>query len=384
MASRASHLSTTVTLDGPPTFVEHLFSAPIAVELRRSHLGMRLVLGSHSSYIFSTIMKANAGTILEAARRCLELEAHALNATRDSLDERFVDVIHAAAETIARGNKLILTGVGKNAPICQKISSTFGSTGVSSIFLDPIQALHGDLGFCSPGDLAFLLSNSGETEELLRLLPHLKRLGLKTVAMTSVADSEIASLCDYLALYLIDQEACPLQLAPTSSTTAALALGDSIAMILLELRGFDRNDFAKFHPGGSLGRSLLLRVSDVMRKDDRFASAQDTVTVREALLVITKAKCGTLALTDQQTGKLSGVFTDGDFRRASLQDEFVLQRPVSFYMGRNPVVINENALAAEALRVFETHNVNDIIAVDAGHKPVGLVDGQDMPRMKIV
>lgn len=329
-------------------------------------------------------MTLSSGEILSSARKCLEIEQAAIQSTSDKLDDSFVDTVQLIEKTILAGNKLVFTGVGKNVPICLKLTGTFNSTGVPTTFLDPNQALHGDLGLCLEGDLCVLLSNSGETEDLTRLIPALRRLGVVTLALTAVGDSSLARYCDHLLLYHYDEEACPLNLAPTASTTAALAIGDALAMVYLEMRGFSREDFAKYHPAGSLGKALLLKVDEIMRSDERFATAPDSVNVQDALLAITKARCGTIALYDPDTQALTGVFSDGDFRRASLKANDVLSRPVSEYMTRNPKTISLGSLAVDALHVFEATSINDLIVVDADSRPVGVIDGQDMPKLRIV
>jgi len=322
-------------------------------------------------------------TLLSKARNCFDLEIDALRATSENLNGSFAATIAAIAETVTEGRKLVFSGIGKNIPICQKIAATFNSTGVPSIFLDPVQAMHGDLGLCMEGDLAFLFSNQGETEDVLRLIAPLRRMGLKLVAITGNPQSTLAKEADIVLTYKADKEACPLGLAPTASTTAALALGDALAMVYLDVRGLTKNDFAKYHPAGSLGKALLLRVSEVLRADERFACLPYTVNVRDALLAITNARCGTIALTDAD-GKLSGVFSDGDFRRASIKDDYILQRPVRDYMTPKPRTIRADALAVEALRVFEKSKVNALIAVDKDGRPVGLLDGQDLPKLRIL
>lgn len=322
--------------------------------------------------------------LLEKAKNVIATEAAALTATAAGLDAAFVTVLEAVEATVLARRKLIFTGVGKNAFIGQKLAATFNSTGVPACTLDPVQALHGDLGLCSEGDLVFCLSNSGETEELHMLLPGIKRLGARTVAMTARTDSILARDCDLTLPYSVPEEACPLRLAPTASTAAAMALGDALAMVYLEMRGFSREDFARLHPAGTLGKSLLLRVADIMRTGERLALAADTVPVQEAILRMTKAKCGILAATDGKTGRLSGVFSDGDFRRLALEGGDFLQKPVAAVMTREPRTIGPGELAVEALRLFEQHAFNDLIVVDEGGLPVGHIDGQDLPKLKLV
>lgn len=326
-----------------------------------------------------------AKTTLARARGCIRLEIEALQATATALDGAFVEVARAIEGVVATRRKLIFSGVGKSAHIAQKLCGTFNSTGVSSCFLDATQALHGDLGLVDEGDLALLLSNSGQSEEIIRLVPQLKRFGVKIVAFTSNPSSELVKGADFQLLYHVPQEACPLALAPTASTTAALALGDALAMVLLESRGLTRDDFATFHPAGNLGRVLLLRVRDIMRTADRFPIALDSVTVQDAILAMTKAKSGSIALVKGKRGPLSGIFTDGDFRRNALTaGPGFLHERIAHYMTKSPKTIHEDALGVDALRLFEVHKIDDLIVIDDRGRPVGLVDGQDLPKLKIV
>ena len=318
------------------------------------------------------------------ARECIRIESAALAATARSLGAEFTATADAVAETHRRGRKLIFSGVGKNAPIAQKIAATFNSTGISSCFLDATQALHGDLGLVEEGDLTFLLSNSGTSEEILRLLPMLKRFGVRIVAFTGTPQSELARGADFKLVYRVPREACPLELAPTASTTAALALGDALAMVLLSARGLTRDDFAKYHPAGNIGRVLLLRVKDIMRTGERLPIARDNVTTQDAILAMTKAKSGSIALVARKTGKLTGILTDGDFRRSALSGPDFLQQPASRFMTRNPKVIRETALGVEAVRAFEAYKIDDLIVVNSRGQPVGLIDSQDLPKLKIV
>jgi arabinose-5-phosphate isomerase len=321
---------------------------------------------------------------LARARQCIRIECDALEETSKGLGAEFIDTARAVEATIAAGGKLVFSGVGKSAHIAGKIAATFNSTGVSSCFLDPTQALHGDLGLCEEGDLAILLSNSGQSDEVLRLVPLLKSFGLRIVAFTGNPKSDLARRADHRLEYRVKREACPLKLAPTASTTAALALGDALAMVLLESRGLTRADFAKFHPAGNLGRVLLLRTRDIMRSGRRLAVAKDNVTVQAAILAMTKAKSGSIAIVRAGSGKLAGILTDGDFRRSALSGPDFLSRPVSAFMTRSPKVIRDDALAIDALRLFELHKIDDLIVIDAAGRPVGLIDGQDLPKFKIV
>jgi arabinose-5-phosphate isomerase len=330
-------------------------------------------------------MPLDAPAILAKARQCLAIEREALDATAEVLNGDFVEVVRAVEATVASGRKLIFSGIGKSAHIAQKLTGTFNSTGVPSAFLDPTNALHGDLGLCAAGDLAFLLSNSGSTHEMLRLLPLFERFGLKTVALTGAPDSELARGADLRLVYRAPREACPLALAPTASTTAALALGDALAMVLLETRGVTREDFAKYHPSGTLGMTLLLRVKDIMRTGEGCPLLPEAkTTVQEAILAMTGAKAGAVALT-KPDGKLAGIFTDGDFRRTALQGgaDF-LAKPVAQFMTRGGKTIDADVLAVEALKLFQQFKISDLFALDADGRPVGYIDVQDLPKLKIL
>ena len=330
-------------------------------------------------------MPLDSATLLAKARNCLAIEREALEATARGLDQDFVAVVRAVEAVVRAGGKLILSGVGKNAHIAQKLTGTFNSIGVPSCYLDPTQALHGDLGLCAAGDLAILLSNSGATLEMLRLLPLFEKFGLKTVALSGAAASELARGADYRLIYTAPREACPLALAPTASTTAALALGDALAMVLLESRGLTREDFARYHPAGTLGMTLLLRVRDIMRTGENCPVMKEAkTTVQGAIFAMTKAKAGAVALVDAK-GKLAGIFTDGDFRRSALNGgaDF-LKKPVSGFMTRNGKTVSADALAVEALKIFQQFKISDLFALDAKGQPAGYIDVQDLPKLKML
>ena len=331
------------------------------------------------------LMPLNNKTILAQARRCLAIEREALGDTARTLNLEFIRVVRHIEAALVGGKKLIFSGVGKNAHIAGKLTSTFNSIGVPSCFLDPTQALHGDLGLCAAGDVAILLSNSGATAEILRLLPLIEKFGLKTVALTGSAGSELAKGADFRLTYRVRREACPLSLAPTASTTAALALGDALAMVLLETRGLTREGFAKYHPAGTLGLTLLLRVKDIMRTGENCPVLKETkTTVQEAIFAMTKAKAGAVALIDAK-GRLTGIFTDGDFRRSALNDgtDF-LQNRVSSCMTRGGKTVAAEALAVEALKLFQQYKISDLFALDTKGRPVGYIDVQDLPKLKML
>ena len=320
---------------------------------------------------------------LTRARKVFDIEIAALRAVRQQLTPAFATAIDLAVTCLNQRGKLVIVGIGKSGNVGQKIAATFNSTGSTSVVLSSVDALHGDLGIIRDGDVILALSYSGESEELRNLLPALKRFSIRFIALTGAAQSTLARHSDVVLNLKVPREACPFNLAPTASTTALLAMGDALAMAILEARGFRRQDFAKHHPSGAIGRSLLLRVGDMMRKNERNAVAARTVTVKQALLTMTRCKSGSVSVTDQR-GKLVGVFTDGDLRRLMAADDHVLDQPLSKVMTRNPVVIREDALAAEALRIFDERNIDDLIVVNAKREPVGLIDSQDLPKLKLM
>jgi arabinose-5-phosphate isomerase len=246
-----------------------------------------------------------------------------------------------------------------------------------------VDALHGDVGIVNDGDVVLVLSYSGETEELLNLLPALKRFAIKAIALTGNPKSTLAHFSDVVLKVEVPKEACPFNLAPTASTTAMLVMGDALAMAVLQARGFKQADFARYHPSGSIGRSLLLRVTDIMRTGGRNPVAAETLTVKAALLIMGKAKAGSVSVINGR-GKLAGVFTDGDLRRHMAADDDVLAQPLASVMTRNPICIREDALAVEALKIFDERNIDDLVVVNARKEPVGLVDSQDLPKLKLM
>ncbi len=320
---------------------------------------------------------------LAQARRVFDIELAALRAVRASLDDAFDRTVELVVETLKRRGKLVIVGIGKSGNIGAKLAATLTSTGSTSVVLSSVDALHGDLGIVNDGDLVLVLSYSGESDELVNLLPALKRFAVKLIAFTGNPKSTIARHSDVVLNVRVPKEACPFNLAPTASTTAMLVMGDALAMAVLEARGFTQKDFARYHPSGAIGRALLVQVRDIMRADERNAIAPQTLTVRDALMVMTKAKSGSLAIMDRR-GKLAGVFTDGDFRRRMSADNDLLTRPLAEVMTRSPICIRDNALAAEALKIFNERNIDDLIVVNAKREPVGLVDSQDLPKLKLM
>jgi arabinose-5-phosphate isomerase len=320
---------------------------------------------------------------LTRAREVFDIELAALKHVRARLDASFDAAVELVLNAVQRRGKVIIVGIGKSGNVGSKIAATLTSTGSTSVVLNSVDALHGDVGVVNDGDVILALSYSGESEELLNLLPALKRFSVKIISMTGGAKSSLARHSDLALNVRVPKEACPFNLAPTSSTTAMLVMGDALAMAVLQARGFKQSDFAKYHPSGAIGRAMLLRVGEIMRAGERNAVASEALTVRESLLVMTRAKSGSLAVVNAR-GKLTGVFTDGDFRRHSSTDEDLLKRTLKSVMTPRPICIRDTALAVEALKVFNERNIDDLIVVNAKHEPVGLVDSQDLPKLKIM
>jgi arabinose-5-phosphate isomerase len=320
---------------------------------------------------------------LAKAREVFAIELAALKSVQKQLDSSFGAAVDVLVETLKQRGKIVIVGIGKSGNVGQKIAATLTSTGSTAVVLNSVDALHGDLGIVNDGDVILALSYSGESGELLDLLPALKRFSVKIIAFTGNLKSGLAKHSDISLNVKVPKEACPFNLAPTSSTTAMLVMGDALAMAVLEARGFTQKDFAKHHPSGAIGRAMLSKVGDIMRRDDRNAMADENLPVREALLVMTRAKSGSLAVINAR-GKLAGVFTDGDFRRHMATDGDLLTKPLRSVMTRNPICIRESALAVEALKIFNERNIDDLIVVNAKNEPVGLIDSQDLPKLKIM
>jgi arabinose-5-phosphate isomerase len=320
---------------------------------------------------------------LAEAKNVFAIEIAALKKVRAQLDGSFSAAVESTVETLRRRGKIIVVGIGKSGNIGQKIAATLTSTGSTSVVLNSVDALHGDLGIINDGDLILALSYSGESEELLNLLPAIKRFSVKIISITGNSKSALASHSDVVLNVRVPKEACPFNLAPTASTTASLVMGDALAMAVLQARGFKQSDFARYHPSGAIGRALLLRIGDIMRTGERNAVAEENMVVKRALLIMTRAKSGSLSIVNAR-GKLVGVFTDGDFRRRMSLDEELLSRPLKSVMTKNPIAIRDDALAVEALKIFNERNIDDLIVVNAKREPVGSVDSQDLPKWKIM
>ncbi|MGN0867472.1 MAG: SIS domain-containing protein [Oligosphaeraceae bacterium] len=325
----------------------------------------------------------DAQRILSRAREVMDVEISGVQKVRDELGEPFVALVRKCLEILHNGGKLVLCGVGKSGHISKKLAATLASTGARSVFLHPVEAMHGDLGVVSPQDLLLAVSYSGETDELLRVLPAVKRMGVPIVGITGKSESRLGTFSDMVVPMPVEREACPFNLAPTTTTTALLALGDALALVLLDCQNFQLSDYAKNHPAGAIGRTITLTVKDCMRTGESCAVVQPRATVREALLAMTKARDGAVAIVDGEN-RLLGIFTDGDFRRAMTANDQVLQAPIETVMTRNPVSIHQGQMAVEILKLIEHRKIDDVVAVDDEGRFVGMVDIQDLPKFKVM
>ncbi|MFZ3208536.1 MAG: KpsF/GutQ family sugar-phosphate isomerase [Geobacteraceae bacterium] len=319
--------------------------------------------------------------ILAEARKVIRIEAEALIALADSINGEFECAVRLILSSKGR---VVVTGMGKSGLIGQKIASTMASTGTPAFFLHPAEGIHGDLGMIMKGDVVIAISNSGETEELLRILPAIKRLGASLIAMTGNADSTLAKAGDALLDISVKEEACPLGLAPTASTTATLAMGDAVAVALLLERGFKAEDFAMFHPGGTLGKKLILKVEDLMHQGDEVPLVARDILMREALFVITSKGLGITGVTGDD-GALIGVITDGDLRRALGMGCDILNMKATELMGGNPKRIKRGELAAKALQRMEEYSITSLFVFndDRDRKPVGIIHLHDLLKSGI-
>jgi arabinose-5-phosphate isomerase len=319
----------------------------------------------------------------QKAREVFDIEVAGLKAVRAELDESFDCAVELLVSALSKRGKVVVVGIGKSGTVGRKIAATLTSTGSTSVVLSSVDALHGDVGIVNDGDVVLALSYSGESEELLGLMPALKRFSIRVIAMTGAPRSSLSRCSDHVLNVRVPKEACPFNLAPTASTTAMLVMGDALAMAVLQARGFTAKDFARYHPSGAIGRSLLLRVRDIMRTGDRNPVVSQGCTVREALFVMGRAKAGSVSVVDGR-GKLVGVFTDGDLRRHMAAGDDVLARPLEQVMTRRPIHVREESLAAEALRIFDERSIDDLVVINRRREPVGLVDSQDLPKLKLM
>ncbi len=318
--------------------------------------------------------------LLALARRVLAIEADAISKVSERLDASFAQ---AVGLVLACHGRVIVSGIGKSGHIARKIAATMASTGTPAYFVHAAEAVHGDLGMIARDDVLIALSNSGENDELLTIVPLVKRQGGKLIAITGNPDSALAKEADVHLDARVDEEACPLNLAPTASTTAALALGDALAVALLDARGFDAKDFARSHPGGALGRKLLTHVRDVMQAAERVASVGTDTAIPAVLAAMSRGGMGMVAVLDG-AGKLAGIFTDGDLRRALEKLGDLRPIAVGDIMSRDPRTIGPERLAVEAVEMMERHKVNQLLVIDAAGRLAGALNMHDLFRAKVV
>ncbi|WP_423758462.1 arabinose 5-phosphate isomerase KdsD [Burkholderia sp. NLJ2] len=326
------------------------------------------------------IAKINDNRALALARDVLDIEADAVRALRDQLDG---DFIQAVALLLGCRGRVVVSGIGKSGHIARKIAATLASTGTPAFFVHPAEASHGDLGMVTADDVFIGISYSGESEELVAILPLVKRIGAKLIAITGRAESSLGTLADVNLNAAVSKEACPLNLAPTASTTAALALGDALAVAVLDARGFGSEDFARSHPGGALGRRLLTYVRDVMRSGDDVPSVGLDATLSDALFQITAKRLGMTAVVDAD-GKVAGIFTDGDLRRVLARDGDFRTLPITDVMTRDPRTIAPDHLAVEAVELMERHRINQMLVVDADGALIGALNMHDLFSKKVI
>lgn len=322
----------------------------------------------------------NGDTIAARARRVLSIEADAVAALGSRLDDNFDRAVHTILQ--AKG-RVIVSGVGKSGHVARKIAATLSSTGTPAYFVHPSEAAHGDLGMIQPDDVVVAISNSGATDELLVIVPSVKRMGARLIAMTGRVDSPLAQLADAHLDVGVAEEACPLNLAPTASTTAALAMGDALAVVLLEMRGFGAEDFARSHPGGALGRRLLTHVHDVMRTGEALPVVAGTASFADALLEISRKGMGMTAICGND-GKVAGIFTDGDLRRLLEQERDLRTLTIAEVMHGSPKVIGPSALATEAAEMMDRYRITQILVVDGEGKLVGALNAHDLMNAKVI
>ncbi len=313
---------------------------------------------------------------LAKAKEVIAIEAQAVKDLIKQLDGNFQ---HAVDMIATCSGRVIVAGMGKTGIIGRKIAATFSSTGTPSIFMHSAEAVHGDLGQVRREDVLIVISNSGETEETNLLLPLIKKIGARTIAITGNPRSSLAKYSDVVLNVAVKKEGCPLGLAPMASTTATLVMGDALAASLIERRGFKKEDFAFYHPGGLLGRRLLLKVEDIMRSGNAYARVHENTLVKEVLLKITKSRCGSACIVDHK-GFLKGIFTDGDLRRHLKGDSDLLRQEVRKAMTKNPVTILRDKLAVEAFAILQNKKIDELPVVDAKGHAVGLLDIQDLLR----
>lgn len=326
------------------------------------------------------IAKINGARALQLAQHVLDIEAEAIRGLSTRLNGEFVVAVEML---LACKGRVVVSGIGKSGHIARKLAATLASTGTPAFFVHPAEASHGDLGMVTADDVFIGLSNSGESEELIEILPLIKRLGAKLIAVTGRPESSLAKLADVHLNARVEKEACPLNLAPTASTTAALALGDALAVAVLDARGFSADDFARSHPGGTLGRRLLTYVRDVMRTGDEVPRVTLCATVRDALFEITAKRLGMTAIVDGNS-RVEGIFTDGDLRRVLEHKGDILGLPITDVMTHKPRTISAGQLAVEAVELMERFRINQMLVVGADGMLIGALNTHDLFSAKVI
>jgi arabinose-5-phosphate isomerase len=318
--------------------------------------------------------------VLKRAKEVLDIETEAVKGLKSRIGKNFQNALNLILKIKGR---VVVSGMGKTGIIAEKFSATLASTGTPSLFLHTVEAIHGDLGRVTADDVVIILSNSGSTEEMKQLLPLLKKIGAKIIALTGNPKSILAKYSDVVLDVSVKKEACSLGLAPTASTTATLAMADALAVCLLELKGFKEKDFAFFHPGGILGKRLLLKVEDIMRRGKANPVVGEDKKISEVLFKITQGRAGSATVVNKK-GKLSGIFTDGDLRRHLEVEPNLSRRQVKEVMTKNPIVVDKDMLAAEAMRILQEKKIDEVPVVDKDNRPIGLLDVQDLLKAGLV
>ena len=321
--------------------------------------------------------------ILEIARDVLDIEIEGLREVRKNLDGEFMRLVKECIRICNSGGKIVISGIGKSGHVGHKIAATLASTGAPAVFMHPVEAMHGDLGILQKNDILIVISYSGESDEILSILPSARRLEIPIASITGEASSKLAGWSDIVVLMTVKKEACPFNLAPTTSTTVLIALGDALAIALLKMRGVTKEDYGRLHPAGAIGKAVTLTVSDIMRTGERLVMLPPDTLVKDTLLKMTKARSGSAIIVDKK-GRLLGIFTDGDFRRHVNDDLEILTKKVSSVMTKNPASVACNALAVDVLKLVANKHIDDIIVIDKDKKVAGLVDVQDLPGLKLL
>lgn len=320
---------------------------------------------------------------LKRAREVIDIEIEGLEKQKELLNGEFIEAVDAILAAVKNGGKIVLTGVGKNIHVGSKMAATLTSVGTPAIVMHAIEAMHGDFGMLGPQDIVLAMSYSGSSNELTDLLPAIKRNGNKIIGITGVLDSALAEHSDLVLPITVDREACPFNMAPTTSTTVTMALGDALAMVLIDAQGFQLQDYAKRHPGGAIGRTLLLKVRDIMRTGDRLAKVTSGSLVKDAVAAMTSAKSGCVAVVSD-SNELKGIFTDGDLRRHLIESPNILERSIDEMMTADPISLQDDQLAVDILKIYEDRNIDDLVVLDSHSKVIGTVDIIDLPKMKII